>query len=259
MEPIRGQFLISLILLIALSPSSFAEFRYKKYPKEFSQKIIPSPTKKKVTWGEVQKITRECVATLIESLVRSTYRKTDSEFIIEEGLKRFSAAQNGPSYGAYFWSDRFYFADNPSHKAIFNLHQSSVLTRNFKTETGEEAPFYFNGPFGFSIWDQGLSLRYNLKPFFSQFYLANNEEESFLNWGFEQALPILHVTLEDSGTGITGADLSFDASREFEELDLFYPFYFKEDFPHTYIGDEETAIAYDRKGFTSCLERIAKD
>ncbi len=259
MVPFRGQFLFLIFLFSTLSQSSFAEFSYKQFPKEFSRKIIPTPTKKKVSWGEVQKITRECVATLIESLVRSTYGKTDSQFIIEEGLNRFNAAQNGPSYGAYFWSDRFYFADNPTHKAIFNLHQSSVLTRNFKTENGEDKAFYYNGPFGFSIWDKGLSLRYNLQPFFSQFYLANNEEDSFMNWGFEQALPILHVTLEDAGSGMTGKDMSFEDSREFEELDLFYPFYFKEDFPHTYIGDEETPIAYDRKGFTSCLERIAKD
>ncbi len=251
-----------LLFSYLTAPRAYAEFAYKQYPEEFARKILPTPQKKKVSWGEVTDVTRVCISDLMENIMRSIYLKPKSKIVFDKDWTHISMAQNGGSYGAYFGGGRMHFEDNPQTKYTFYLHQSPILTREFNDENGNRIPFYYNGPFGFTVIEQRdntpLMMRLNLKPFISPFQQRINDEDALTNWGFEQALPILFADLEDKGAGMTGEDMSFDRSKVFDELYLFEPFYLKDEIQHFYIGHEATPYAYNRKEFSQCLLKVVE-
>lgn len=261
----RGLGVGIIVLLGASVARADQEVGYRQYADYFSEKVIPTATVSRVTLKKIADVTHHCVLDFVENVTRSIYRSPASRLVFEEGNGHFSLSQNGPSYGAFLFSGAAQFQVGENKKRLLiSLSQPSVLRKEVvvNRETGQRADFFWNGPFGLTISEvdpqTSRSLRfYHFGMDSLSRYLQDDDEDPAMTWGYNLGLPILHATLVKGDGFPDGSELGMEPEKEFRELQLFYPFYFRQqsekDFEALQIDGYPTEISFSRSDYAACL------
>lgn len=255
--------LIGVFVLSSLGARAGEEVGYLQYDEIFSEKVIPTPRVASVTLKKIADVTHRCVRDFVENVTRSIYRSPTSQLVFEEGREHFSLSENGASYGAFLFSGAAGFQVGENKKRLLiSISQPPVLRKEVvvNRDSGERANFFWNGPFGLTISEvdpqTSRSLRFYHFGMDSLEHYLKDEDET-LSWGYNRGLPILHATLIKGDHSIEAHELGMNPEKEFRELQLFYPFYFKRlgsmDYEDLQIDGYPTGISFSRRDYAACL------